>query len=124
MHSIRKVVLIISALFFSTNLVQAQALKSFSEDPKVFFDQLFGFVAESNPILAEELKVEFLACWPMEKTGNDKKDLKKEEGIYKDANKVLLLRFKKLKINNDFLYSTKSKKFTDSQISEIIKICN
>ena len=53
MHSIRKVVLIISALFFSTNLVQAQALKSFSEDPKVFFDQLFGFVAESNPILDE-----------------------------------------------------------------------
>jgi hypothetical protein len=105
MYSVRKIVFIITALFFSANVVHAQALKSFSEDSKVFFDQLFGFVAESNPTLAEELKLEFLACWPMEKTGNEKKDIKKEEGIYKEANKVLITRFKKLKIKKIYRFS-------------------
>lgn len=110
--------LIIFGIVLTTN-VNAQTLKSFSKDKDTFYKELYGFIKESNPDLAEALMTELEACFPM-----DGIDPKKEEKIYKNANKLLEDRFKKIGLTSQFTYNFSSPKFSLNQIDKIISTSN
>ena len=79
--------LIVFLLGLSTTAF-GQSIKSFSSDKDKFFEELGEFIAESNADLSDNLMGELRACWPM-----DGIEPKKEEKIYKEANKLLEARF-------------------------------
>lgn len=115
---LQKSLVLLIALCFSTS-AYAQSIKSFSEDKEKFFKEMADLIAESNSDLSDNLMEEFRACWPM-----DGIDTKKEEKIYKQANKLLEDRFKKSGVQSEFKYTFSTPKFTNGQIQMIIKTSN
>ena len=96
-----------------------QSIKSFSSDKDEFFKELGEFIAESNADLSDNLMGELRACWPM-----DGIEPKKEEKIYKEANKLLEDRFENAGVSSSFEYSFTTPKFTEYQIQMIIETSN
>lgn len=106
-------------IFLLPLIVEASPVKVFSLDKTIFLKDLKGFIAETNEDEAEMLIGEMRAIWPMADV-----DPKKEEKIYKEANKIFLARMAKSNVTSEFVYSVNTGKLNDYQISMMIDMCN
>ncbi len=100
-------------------LADAGPVKAFSRDKAEFLQQLQDFIAETNEVESANLIGEIKAIWPMTDV-----EPKKEEKIYKAANKIFLTRMAKAKVTSEFVYSVNTGKLNDYQISMIIDMSN
>ena len=114
-----KKVIIVFLLSLITSEVSAAAITKFSSKKEEFIKELHQFFENTSEDEAQIIMAEFRAIWPMELIAP-----KKEEKIYKEANKVFLDRMKRLKATSTFTYSFYSQKLNNYQISMIIQMCN
>lgn len=110
-------------LLFLTVLIPMETIAApvsvFSRNKAEFIKQLEEFIAETNEDEAAMLIGEMRAIWPM-----DGVEIKKEEKIYKEANKLFQTRMVKYGASSTFQYSINTGKLNDYQISVIIDMCN
>lgn len=120
MFSFSKRLILSSLLLVSTLCVNAQAkTQTFSTKPQEFLQEIYDLFVEADPEMAEGFYAEFKAVFPMEGI-----ELKKRLKLYKTANKSLKLRYKKLKVKAEYLYTDNTPKFNNYQIQAIVLTCN
>lgn len=119
MLGIFKKIIILFVFLLLPLVADASPVKVFSKDKTTFLKDLKDFIAETNEGEAEMLIGEVRAIWPMADI-----DPKKEEKIYKEANKLFLARMIKSKAKSEFVYSENTGKLNNYQISMIIDMCN
>lgn len=108
---------ILITLLNSANVL-SQNIRSFSDDHKKYFNELTKFMTASFEG-GEAMMAEFLAIWAI-----DTADIKVQEQIYKQANKVLKMRMKQQGDSISFIYGPNSRKLTNNQIDFISQTSN
>jgi hypothetical protein len=99
-----------------------QNLKTFTPDPVVFFEEMKTFLQETNKEEGENIINEFKAIWTI--PGTSEKEVKEEEKLYKEANKVLKDRMKVYPDVKYMPYSHQTGKLSDGQKTAVYRTAN